>query len=220
MRARARLAAAVMAAAVAVPALASASHAASYRYWTYWTAADGAWSFATAGPAQSIPADGTVQGWRFAVTTESGSADDAPRARPSFSEVCAATPATAGRKRVALVVDPGEPQDAPPGEVPGEPMATCVMAEPDATGYEVLRTAHRVRIGDSGLVCGIAGYPVAECAAIVDDTVLPEDVADAGADPSAAAAQDGATSAVPLLAGLAIIGALAGGIVAVRRRRS
>lgn len=224
VRARARIAAA--AAFVAVPALVLASPAqgAAYRYWTYWSVADGSWSFATMGPAQSVPADGSVEGWRLSVTTESGSAQDAPRALPSFADICAATPATDGRKRVALVVDPGEPQDAPASEAPASLIATCVTVEPDATGYEVLRTAHRVRIGDSGLVCGIDGYPARECAALVDEqaaaTQSAEPVLDAGADPSAASVQDGAGSALPLVAGLVVIAMLGAGAFALRRRRS
>ena len=80
VRAAAALAAAVMAAVlVSAPA-----QAAAYRYWTYWQAPVGAaaWAFATQGPGTSVPADGDVEGWSFAVSTESANADDAPATDP------------------------------------------------------------------------------------------------------------------------------------------
>ena len=95
----------------AVVLVAAPAHAAAYRYWTYWQAPSGrsAWTFATQGPGTSVPADGSVEGWRFGVTTAvRATADDAPRHAARLRRRSAAsTPAAAGRKRVALVVDPG-----------------------------------------------------------------------------------------------------------------
>lgn len=222
-----------VAGALALPATA---HAAAYRYWTYWSGAGGTWSFATMGPAQSLPADGSVEGWRFAVTSESGSPEDAPRVEPSFRAICDGTPAVAGNKRVALVVDFGLADDAPAGEQPGAPVTTCVSIATDATGYQVLRSALEVRVGDDGLVCDIDGYPRSECAAIVEneardenpdeapdenpEAVVADVVTDAGADPDAPSAADAADSPVPLMIGIAIAGALAMAAVVVRRRRT
>lgn len=214
-----------VAGALALPATA---HAAAYRYWTYWSGAAGTWSFATMGPAQSLPPDGSVEGWRFAVTSESGSPEDAPRVEPSFRAICDGTPAVAGNKRIALVVDFGLADDAPAGEVPGAPVTTCVSIATDATGYQVLRSALEVRVGDNGLVCDIDGYPRSECAAIVENEAPDEDaeavvsdvVTDAGADPDAPSAADAADSPVPVIVGIAITGALAIAAVVVRRRRT
>ncbi|MGH8970339.1 MAG: SCO2322 family protein, partial [Actinomycetes bacterium] len=71
---------------------ASPAQAASYRYWGYYTWTDGAWVFATKGPDQTKPADGAVEGWRFAVTSESGS-PRVPRADGDFAAICAGTDA-------------------------------------------------------------------------------------------------------------------------------
>lgn len=150
--------------------VAATAHAAAYRYWTYWQGGTGSWAFATAGPASLVPADGSVEGWRFAVTTTAGSAIDAPSVAPSFDAICGATPAENGRKRVALVVDPGSPAIAPEGQTPPATITTCVVAEPDATGYQVLRSTTSVRT-DGGLICAVDDYPSGECAPVVDDPV-------------------------------------------------
>lgn len=147
------------------------AHAAAYRYWTYWQGGTGTWAFATAGPASLIPPDGSVEGWRFAVTTTAGNAIDAPQAAPDFAAICGSTPAQPNHKRVALVVDPGSPAIAPEGQTPPPPITTCVVAEPDATGYQVLRATTSVRT-DKGLICAVSDYPSGECAPVVDDPVV------------------------------------------------
>lgn len=216
-------------------AAAGPAHASAYRYWTYWTGSDGEWSFATAGPAFLIPADGSVQGWRFAVTTAAGSAA-VPRSPASFDEICADTPPQDGKKRVALVVDPGDPGEAPPGQSPSDISTTCVVADSDATGYQVLRSVTTVRV-DKGLVCGIDGYPTGECAPVVDDPT-PEtsasaspatSVASAPATPvgegsamdtAAVASEDGGSGTPwPLISVIAIATVVAG-LLVVRRRRA
>jgi hypothetical protein len=181
-----------LAAVVLVPAPA---HAAAYRYWTYWQAPVGAaaWDFATQGPGTAVPADGAVEGWAFGVTTESGSKDDAPATPPDFAALCGATPAEPGRKRVALVVDSGPAAFAPKGQVTPSALATCVVADAGATGYDVLRSVVEVRT-DGGLVCGVAGYPTDECAALLDAdeaAALLAGAAAAGPEPSATASVTG-----------------------------
>ena len=170
MTTRRRTIVAACAAAIAVvapAALAStASQAASYRYWSYWLGTDSGWSFASVGPAFRTPADGTVEGWRFSVTGVQG--HQAPGLTADFAAVCAGTPAEDGRKRVAVVVDPGSAADAPEGESPPGAWAMCVVAETGATGYDVLRAAATVRT-DRGLICGIGGYPGRGCAEVVAD---------------------------------------------------
>lgn len=142
------------------------AHAAAYRYWSYWLGDAAGWTYSNAGPAYRIPADGTVEGWRFAVAVEGGGAT--PLIAPDFETICGGTPAEEGRKRVAVIVDPGAAEDAPDGATPPGAWALCVVAAPKATGYDVLRAAASVRV-EGGLVCAIHGYPDGECAVVVDE---------------------------------------------------
>lgn len=194
-RTLARAAGATALAVAACVLVAPSAQASAYRYWTYWQAPTGttSWAFATQGPGTSLPADGSVEGWSFGVTTESGSADDAPSIAPEFDAICADTPAAAGSKRVALVVDTGPAAVAPDGEVPPAPIATCVLADQQASGYEILRSVVEVRTED-GLVCGVAGYPARECAPVLDD-------AEANALLAAAAAAPAPTGSASAAAG-------------------
>ncbi len=162
---------------VALLVAAPAAEAASYRYWTYWWGQPAAtsWTFAQLGPASDRPKDGAVLGWRFAVTTEAGG-KKSPRASLPFDSLCpslAGTPAGAGEKRVAVVVDYGTASDAPPGEAPpggGTVRVECVTVAANATGVALLNAAGvSLRFGDNGLVCGIDRYPRTECAAVVAD---------------------------------------------------
>jgi len=165
---RAIVAALAAAVAVVVPSavLPAASQAAAYRYWTYWLGTDAGWSFANVGPAFRSPADGTLEGWRFSVSGVEG--NHAPSFATDFDAVCGDTAPEDGRKRVAVVVDPGLPADAPEGEQPPGAWAMCVIAEPRATGYDVLRAAATVR-AERGLVCAIGGYPSRGCADVIAD---------------------------------------------------
>lgn len=206
---------------------APAAEAAAYHYWTYWTVADGEWVFASSGPAFRTPPDGSVEGWRFAVTTEAGSVTDAPRQDPAdaFEAACAGSPAEAGRKRVAMVLDPGVPEAAPPGQAPGPARTVCVVAEPDADGGELLRAVADVRI-ENGLVCGIDGYPAGECAVLVEDAPAAAGTTGAAAPASSSTADAAApTSAgdsgspLPLVLGVAAVAALAAVAVGLTRAR-
>ena len=134
-RQRAIVTALAVAVAVVVPSavLPAASQATAYRYWSYWLGAEGGWAFANVGPAFRSPADGTLEGWRFSVSGVEG--NHAPSFAADFGAVCGDTAPEEGRKRVAVVVDPGLPADVPEGEqLPGA-WAMCVVAEPRATGY-------------------------------------------------------------------------------------
>jgi hypothetical protein len=149
---------AVVGSVVLVPAGSAA--ATSYRFWTYWTK-DPAWTFASVGAAR-VPADGTVEGWRFSVSAAASSSKP-PRSSASFSQICAGTPAVSGSKRVALVLDYGTAADAPPGDAPPAAVVThCSVVATGATGYDVLADATTLRV-EQGLVCGIGGYPARGC---------------------------------------------------------
>lgn len=170
MRARRRAITVALAAVIAVvvpSAVAPAvSQAAAYRYWSYWLGTESGWSFANVGPAFRVPADGTLEGWRFSVSGVEG--NHTPSFAADFDAVCGDTAAVEGRKRVAVVVDPGVAGDAPDGEQAPGAWAMCVVAEPRATGYDVLRAAATVR-AERGLICGIGGYPARGCADVISD---------------------------------------------------
>ncbi len=153
---------------------AAPADATSYRFWAYWLGGDSDWSFSSQG-ASRRPADGTVDGWRFAVS-EASSSSTPPRHTPSFGRICESTDAVDGSKRVGLVVDFGTTADAPDGETPAGLISTCVVAPADANGYEVLDLASVQLRTDSGLICGLNGYPATECGAVVaDPTSSPSD---------------------------------------------
>lgn len=163
------LLAAVVAACLSALTLAPAQ-AAAYRYWGFFQLEKGAWTYAQKGPDQTVPKDGAVEGWRFAVADESSTRY--PRAVLTFDQLCATTPAQAGKKRVGLVLDFGRPADAPQGATPPQPRAVCAVVAADATSSAVLATAGDVR-AEKGLVCAVAGYPASDCGGAVKD-VSPE----------------------------------------------
>jgi hypothetical protein len=233
------LAAAVGALAIGAGAPAQAS---AYRYWTYWQSDASSWSFATQGPATSVPTDGAVEGWRFAVTTQSGAATDAPRTPPEFDEICGPAAADPGSKRVALIVDFGPAEIAPEGQSPPATIISCVEAAEDASSFDVLQSVAAVQT-DGGLICSLGGYPQDECAPVLSDdevaalsaaaSVTPAPVGsdDAGSDSEAAGGPQPTTSepitsgpidsgspvATITVAVLLIVGAAVG--VAASRRR-
>ena len=146
--------------------LAGPAQGASYRYWGYYTWTDGAWTFASTGPDQTKPADGAIEGWRFAVTTESGS-PRVPRAAGDFEAICASTEAEIGKKRVAVVVDAGLPDDAPEGATPPAPRGACALVDEAASGAQVLAEVATARV-ENNLICAIDGYPAQGCGEEVD----------------------------------------------------
>jgi hypothetical protein len=163
---------------IAPPAEASSA----YRYWSYWTAESGAtaWQYATEGSGTRIPSDGAVEGWRFGVAGDATRIQ--PGSLPDFASVCAGVDAPTDGKRVAVVIDPGSPDEAPEGEAPGMVLTECVVAAEKASGLQILETIANVRM-DAGFVCGINGYPARECAPLVE---LPDsaDVAAAAGAPT------------------------------------
>ena len=143
------------------------AEASSYRYWTYWVGGEGSWDFSSRG-ADRVPADGTVDGWRFAISEAAGSSSP-PTIASSFDAICSDTRAVEGKKRIGLVVDYGTKADAPPGEEPpSATVARCIVVPMTANGYDVLVAATSIRV-DGGLICGISGYPSAGCGEPVAD---------------------------------------------------
>ncbi|WP_179892942.1 SCO2322 family protein [Streptomyces sp. b84] len=157
---------ALLAALVAASAVllgAGSAEAAGYRYWSFWDGNGKNWEYATQGPSLLRPDDGAVQGFRFAVSEDSGDAAQ-PRRAPDFGAICADTPAKDGRKRVALVIDPGTAADAPDGEEPPAPRTACAQVAPDASSAEALASvAKPLRYDSSAMLCAISGYPKSGC---------------------------------------------------------
>lgn len=230
------------------PPAAAAEPGTAYRYWGYYSATADGWTFAQTGPDGATPADGSVEGWRYAVAGESDVRQ--PRALPAFEEVCPGE-ALEGMKQVAVVLDHGRPADAPDGAEPPAPRAACAVVDEAATGADVLASvAQEVRV-EGGLVCGIDGYPATGCAdpvaevtaeaAAPDDAVTLEltgDAAAGGASPEASATPDagapaatgadgsaddaaaGTGSTAPVLGGLVVVLLVAGALVLAARRRN
>jgi hypothetical protein len=151
------LLAAVLAALV-VPA--GSASAAAYRYWGYYHLSGSSWQFASKGAEQTNPADGSVDGWRFAVAGETDTR--APRVTTTFADVCGDTAAESGKKRVAVVIDYGRAADSEDGTEPPPPVATCASVATAATGAEALAAVASVR-AEKALVCGINGHPATGC---------------------------------------------------------
>ncbi|WUI23920.1 SCO2322 family protein [Streptomyces sp. NBC_00425] len=151
--------------AAGVVGAAGPARAAGYRYWSFWDRAGDRWTYATQGPSTARPADGDVQGFRFAVSADSQDASQ-PRGAASFAAICARTPAEDGAKRVALVLDFGTAADAPGGETPPapSPRTACARVSSDATTAEALAAvAKPLRYDANALLCAIAGYPETGC---------------------------------------------------------
>ncbi|GAA3370946.1 hypothetical protein GCM10020367_19620 [Streptomyces sannanensis] len=192
---------------------AGTAEAAGYRYWSFWDRQGDAWVYATQGPATARPADGDVQGFRFAVSEDSQDADK-PRGAADFDAVCGSTPAKDGTKRVALVLDFGTPQDAPGGETPPAPRTACAQVGVDATSAEALAAvAKPLRYNSAALLCSIAGYPKSGCG---------EQISGGAAEKPAAPDKGGGDGgpAVGIVAGAVAVVALgAAAVVQTRRRR-
>lgn len=139
------------------------AHATAYRFWSYWTGGL-QWTYSSKGPAFRVPPNDSVEGWRFAVTPESGSASTPPGTASDYAVLCPGRQAApSGQKRVAVVVDFGAAGIAPSGDTPPADIVECVTAPVNATGLQVLQQVAKLRFHTSGLICGIAGYPTSEC---------------------------------------------------------
>ncbi|MGW0333075.1 SCO2322 family protein [Streptomyces sp. NPDC003011] len=200
------------------------AQAAGYRYWSFWERDGDRWAYATQGPSTTRPLDGDVQGFRFAVSEDSGDATR-PRGAADFTAVCADVPARDGRKRVALVIDFGTAADAPSGETPPARRTACAVVSPDATTAEALASvAPPLRYGSDALLCAIAGYPRTGCGEQVATGTGPSAPSEESAtSEGSATAQEKDTEdtgpSLGLLAGVAAVVALGAAAVWQARRR-
>ncbi len=167
--------------------LAAPAHAEDgYRYWMYFHLSDGAWTFAETGPADQVPEDGDVEGFRFGVSTAAAGVEPrADLAEVDFDAVCAGSEAGEGQKRVALLLDYGDlDADAP------EPRGACAVVDRDASTQDALQDVAQVRI-EGGMTCAVDGYPASGCGEAVPDADIPADEEPvAFALPASAAADD------------------------------
>jgi hypothetical protein len=138
----------------------SAMASSGYKFWNYFHADGGQWEFADTGAESYIPADGSVEGWRYGVSD--GVRGRQPRTVPDFNAVCADSPPDSREKRVAVVIDFGVSEEAPTGERPPTPVGACAVVPTGFNGEQVLQSVADVRI--DALVCGISGYPPTGCA--------------------------------------------------------
>lgn len=199
------------------------AQAADYRYWSFWQQGkDGAWVYATQGPSIARPDDGDVEGFRFAVSANSGSAKK-PRGADTFDAICADTPADDGRKRIALVLDFGTPADAPGGERPPKPRTACARVDSDATTADALAAvAKPLRYNSDALLCAISGYPKSGCGEQVsgkEKDGTEKSGTEKGGEESAGTDSDDGGPSVGLLAGVAAIVVLGAAAVWQARRR-
>lgn len=151
---------ATMLAGVVPATAATGSPSPASRFWGYYQLTDGQWVFATTGPDEAKPADGAVEGWRFAVATME--APRYPRAQPTFEQICAQTPAQQGSKRVGVLIDYGRPADSAQGTTPPQARAACAVVPTEATGTDVLAAVAQHRM-EGGMLCGLDGYPATGC---------------------------------------------------------
>ncbi|GAA4997156.1 SCO2322 family protein [Kitasatospora paranensis] len=204
-----RTAAAAAVAVLATLLAAAPAQASAYRYWSFWSWSGGTWAYQQQGPALYVPPDGSVDGWRFALSPDGGRDAARPGSAGDFAALCAATPARAGHKRVAVVLDFGTAADAPAGAgaLPAARSA-CASVPAAATSAEVLATlAPPLRYDTNGILCAIAGYPRAGCG---------EAVADAAPDHGGSGTLGGTLGSV--LGGVLVLTLGAGAYLRSRRR--
>lgn len=181
-------------------------------FWGYWQANGSKWAFAQTGPASTHPRDGAVEGWRFAKS--SGDSGTPPRTRPDFAKVCGSTPAKAGSERVAVVIDYGDPSDAPSGTRPPAGKVVCAVVPGNSTGSAVLAKVAGVKADKSGLICAIDAFGPCGGPAAVSAPSASASAAPAGTNKKRSAG----STALSIGIGLLLVLAAGGSMMAVRRR--
>ena len=147
-----------------------------YRYWNYSHLDGDTFAFAETGPADFVPEEGDVEGWRFGTSTVSdGIEPRADLATVSFDAVCGDSKAAADEKRVAVLVDFGTEADADGAEVLA-PRAECAVVPTAANAQLVLESVVDVR-AEKGMICALDGYPATGCGAPVGDAKVQADEA-------------------------------------------
>lgn len=200
-------------AALFVVTVVSPASAASYRYWGFFTGENGSWSMSMVGAAENIPTDGAVDGWRFGIGTDTETPE--PRMLPNFDELCPGSEAAEGITRVAVVIDFGDADQAPAGETPPANRVECVSMPTGGSSADALAMSADVR-GDGGFVCGLDGFPAAECGAeVVEETTTTpiEETAEAIVTAAEGVDEGGNT----LIYAIAVLGVVLGVVLVISR---
>ncbi|WP_219107943.1 SCO2322 family protein [Austwickia sp. TVS 96-490-7B] len=147
------------------PSPSESAHGAGQRSWVFFSQKDKdakdkdkgqEWAPVDKGPYSVIPAEGTVDGWRF--VTAPKDQPRPPRTQPTFADICGKTAGEAGKKRIGVVVDYGRKSDGPSDATPPSPIARCALVPSSASSSQVL-TAVAQPTDDGGRVCAIDNYP-------------------------------------------------------------
>ncbi|AKU19035.1 SCO2322 family protein [Luteipulveratus mongoliensis] len=202
-------------------ATAPRASAAAFRFWGYYQLKGTSWTFAPKGPAQVTPADGAVEGWRWAVGSETDTR--MPRGVVTFAQVCADTPAKSGTKRVGVVIDFGRAADAESG-TPPTPRSACAQVPTKATGADVLAAVAAVRT-EKGMVCAVGSWPATGCGGPVKTVsaaakAVDDKVTIAVAKPAEDKASSSNTMTIVLVAGVVVLLLLGALLTLLRRRRT
>jgi hypothetical protein len=223
---------ALLLATLSIAALPGAASAADgFKYWNYFHVEGGKYVFAQTGPADFTPKDGSVEAYRYGLSsTADGLPPRTDASTYTVDQICKGTEAQSGEKLVGVLLDYGTTADAEGGQTPPEPRAACAAVPTDANGQQVLDAVADVRVQDQ-LTCGIDGYPVKGCSVTVKnapaasteqavDFSLPEaaTATDPSATKAAAETDDDGGVAWPLVGVLAAVVVLGGGAFALSRR--
>lgn len=210
---------------VAVIGLAAPAHAETgYQYWHYFHLDGDTWAFSEVGPADFVPEDGDVEGFRFGTSTMSQPITPrADLAEVDFETVCGSTEAADGEKRVAIVLDFGTDEV---GGTPPEPRADCAVGEESASTQVLIGTVADVRV-EGGITCAFDGYPASGCGVPVADAEVPTDeesvafaLPEAEAEGTSEDASDDSTSWTLVGVGLLVVLIAAGAFAMSRRNRT
>ena len=199
-----------------------------YKYWNYFHVTDGKYAFATTGPAGYTPKDGSVEAYRYGLSsTATGIAPRTAATTYTVDDICKASPAAeSGEKRVGVLIDYGTPAEAARGETPAAPRAACAVVPSGANGQQVLDAVSDVRL-DKQLLCGIDGYPVETCSVTVkhppagtkEQSVAFKVPAQPSADDTSPTTSDSDGGfSWPLAVALGAVVVIGGGAVALSRR--
>jgi hypothetical protein len=211
---------------------AGAAHAdTGYKYWNYFHVENGRYVFAKTGPSGYTPKNGSVEAYRYGLSTVSSGLK--PRTAATtypFAKICAGAHAHAGQKRVGVLIDYGTKAEAAGGESPPRPRAACAVVPAKATGQQALERVADVRL-QKQLVCGIDGYPASSCSVTVKN---PPTTGSTGKDvsftlPRSTGTSSGHVSASPndgrgapwvLIGAIVVVVLILGAAVVLSRRRS
>lgn len=108
----------------------------AYAYWAYYLGHDGAWEYATGGPAGRRVSAASAEGWRWHPAGTGTASDPAPRATPDPTATCRPAPTTVPVTAAPTTVPatgPARTGPAPPATVSSDPPPTSTAATTSTT---------------------------------------------------------------------------------------